>query len=75
MNSPEWAYALVGSLGSMICGSFSAIFSYILSAVLSVYYALGPRYSAAETLTLAPDFIEGGQHDATPSMKLTMHPS
>ena len=39
MNSPEWAYALGGSLGSMICGSFSAIFSYILSAVLSVYYA------------------------------------
>ena len=57
MNSPEWAYALVGSLGSMICGSFSAIFSYILSAVLSVYYALDPRYSSAETLTLAPDFI------------------
>ncbi|OEL30972.1 ABC transporter B family member 1 [Dichanthelium oligosanthes] len=44
MNSPEWGYALLGSLGSMVCGSFSAIFAYILSAVLSVYYAPDPRY-------------------------------
>ncbi|CAD6245579.1 unnamed protein product [Miscanthus lutarioriparius] len=48
MNSPEWAYALVGSLGSMVCGSFSAIFAYILSAVLSVYYAPDPRYMKRE---------------------------
>lgn len=39
MNSPEWAYALIGSIGSMVCGSFSAMFAYVLSAVLSVYYA------------------------------------
>uniref|UniRef100_A0A0D9XAZ8 ABC transporter B family member 1 n=1 Tax=Leersia perrieri TaxID=77586 RepID=A0A0D9XAZ8_9ORYZ len=39
MNSPEWGYALVASLGSMVCGSFSAIFAYVLSAVLSVYYS------------------------------------
>lgn len=39
MNSPEWAYALVGSIASMVCGSFSAMFAYVLSAVLSVYYA------------------------------------
>lgn len=38
MNSPEWAYALVGSIGSVICGSLSAFFAYVLSAVLSVYY-------------------------------------
>ncbi|EPS59348.1 p-glycoprotein, partial [Genlisea aurea] len=38
MNSPEWAYALVGSAGSIVCGSLSAIFAYVLSAVLSVYY-------------------------------------
>nr|AFP44681.1 hypothetical protein [Eragrostis tef] len=44
MNSPEWGYALVGSLGSMVCGSFSAIFAYALSAVLSVYYAPDPGY-------------------------------
>ncbi|RCV32368.1 hypothetical protein SETIT_6G253500v2 [Setaria italica] len=44
MNSPEWGYALLGSLGSMVCGSFSAIFAYVLSAVLSVYYAADPRY-------------------------------
>ncbi|RLN05609.1 P-glycoprotein 1 [Panicum miliaceum] len=44
MNSPEWGYALLGSLGSMVCGSFSAIFAYVLSAVLSVYYAPDPRY-------------------------------
>lgn len=43
MNSPEWGYALVASLASMVCGSFSAIFAYILSAVLSVYYAPDPR--------------------------------
>ncbi|XP_021892726.1 ABC transporter B family member 1-like [Carica papaya] len=38
MNSPEWVYALVGSIGSIICGSLSAFFAYVLSAVLSVYY-------------------------------------
>ncbi|KAL6987361.1 Multidrug resistance protein 1 [Sarracenia purpurea var. burkii] len=38
MNSPEWAYALFGSIGSVICGSLSAFFAYVLSAVLSVYY-------------------------------------
>lgn len=38
MNSPEWAYALIGSIGSVICGSLSAFFAYVLSAVLSVYY-------------------------------------
>jgi ATP-binding cassette subfamily B (MDR/TAP) protein 1 len=27
MNSLEWAYTLVGSLGSMVRGSFSAIFA------------------------------------------------
>nr|CAB3483843.1 unnamed protein product [Digitaria exilis] len=44
MNAPEWGYALLGSLGSMVCGSFSAIFAYVLSAVLSVYYASDPAY-------------------------------
>ncbi|KAJ4785049.1 ABC transporter B family member 1 [Rhynchospora pubera] len=48
MNSPEWAYALVGSIGSMVCGSFSAIFAYILSAVLSIYYAQDPKYMNRE---------------------------
>ncbi|KAK4348483.1 hypothetical protein RND71_031238 [Anisodus tanguticus] len=38
MNSPEWTYALIGSIGSVICGSLSAFFAYVLSAVLSVYY-------------------------------------
>lgn len=38
MNSPEWVYALVGSIGSVVCGSLSAFFAYVLSAVLSVYY-------------------------------------
>ncbi|KAK9158581.1 hypothetical protein Scep_005155 [Stephania cephalantha] len=38
MNSPEWVYALIGSIGSVICGSLSAFFAYVLSAVLSVYY-------------------------------------
>ncbi|XP_024024823.1 ABC transporter B family member 1 [Morus notabilis] len=38
MNSPEWVYALVGSIGSIVCGSLSAFFAYVLSAVLSVYY-------------------------------------
>ncbi|CAL5014182.1 unnamed protein product [Urochloa decumbens] len=44
MNSPEWGYALLASVGSMVCGSLSAIFAYVLSAVLSVYYAADPRY-------------------------------
>ncbi|XP_047061877.1 ABC transporter B family member 1 [Lolium rigidum] len=48
MNSPEWGYALAGSVGSMVCGSFSAIFAYILSAVLSIYYAPDPRYMDRE---------------------------
>ncbi|WVZ91622.1 hypothetical protein U9M48_037768 [Paspalum notatum var. saurae] len=48
MNSPEWGYALVASLASMVCGSFSAIFAYILSAVLSVYYAPDPRHMRRE---------------------------
>ncbi|KAL7095900.1 hypothetical protein ACP275_10G051500 [Erythranthe tilingii] len=38
MNSPEWVHALIGSIGSVICGSLSAFFAYVLSAVLSVYY-------------------------------------
>ncbi|GER54296.1 ABC transporter B family member 1 [Striga asiatica] len=38
MNSPEWAHALLGSVGSIVCGSLSAFFAYVLSAVLSVYY-------------------------------------
>jgi len=37
MNAPEWAYALLGSVGSMVCGSISALFAYILSVVLSIY--------------------------------------
>ncbi|GJN04300.1 hypothetical protein PR202_ga21839 [Eleusine coracana subsp. coracana] len=43
MNSPELGYALLGSVASMVCGSFSAIFAYVLSAVLSVYYASDSR--------------------------------
>ncbi|KAJ0784637.1 putative Type 1 protein exporter [Helianthus annuus] len=38
MNSPEWTYALVGSVGSVICGSLSAFFAYVLSAVLSHFF-------------------------------------
>lgn len=44
MNAPEWAYALIGSVGSMVCGSISALFAYILSAVLSIYYNPDPSY-------------------------------
>lgn len=44
MNAPEWAYALLGSVGSMVCGSISALFAYILSAVLSIYYNPDPLY-------------------------------
>ena len=38
MNTPEWTYALVGSIGSVVCGTLSAFFAYVLSVVLSVYY-------------------------------------
>uniref|UniRef100_A0A7N0THE2 ABC transporter B family member 1 n=1 Tax=Kalanchoe fedtschenkoi TaxID=63787 RepID=A0A7N0THE2_KALFE len=48
MNSPEWAFALVGSIGSIVCGSLSALFSYVLSAVLSVYYSPDHAYMTRE---------------------------
>ncbi|KAI3683820.1 hypothetical protein L1987_84335 [Smallanthus sonchifolius] len=48
MNSPEWTYALVGSVGSVICGSLSAFFAYVLSAVLSVYYNQDHQYMIKE---------------------------
>ncbi|KAL2481363.1 ABC transporter B family member 1 [Abeliophyllum distichum] len=48
MNSPEWVYALVGSVGSVICGSLSAFFAYVLSAVLSVYYNQDHAYMIRE---------------------------
>ncbi|PWA71186.1 sulfonylurea receptor, P-loop containing nucleoside triphosphate hydrolase [Artemisia annua] len=48
MNSPEWTYALVGSIGSVICGSLSAFFAYVLSAVLSVYYNQDQEYMVKE---------------------------
>ncbi|KAI3471871.1 hypothetical protein Pfo_028559 [Paulownia fortunei] len=48
MNSPEWAYALFGSIGSVVCGSLSAFFAYVLSAVLSVYYNPDHAYMIRE---------------------------
>ncbi|XP_022767288.1 ABC transporter B family member 1 [Durio zibethinus] len=48
MNSPEWVYALVGSIGSVVCGSLSAFFAYVLSAVLSVYYNPDHAYMSRE---------------------------
>ncbi|KAB2098258.1 hypothetical protein ES319_A01G226100v1 [Gossypium barbadense] len=48
MNSPEWIYALVGSIGSVVCGSLSAFFAYVLSAVLSVYYNPDHAYMIRE---------------------------
>ncbi|PWA36359.1 ABC transporter Tap-like, P-loop containing nucleoside triphosphate hydrolase [Artemisia annua] len=48
MNSPEWTYALIGSVGSVICGSLSAFFAYVLSAVLSVYYNQDHAYMIRE---------------------------
>ncbi|KAL8516702.1 hypothetical protein ACS0TY_015094 [Phlomoides rotata] len=48
MNSPEWSYALFGSIGSVVCGSLSAFFAYVLSAVLSVYYSSDHAYMIRE---------------------------
>lgn len=48
MNSPEWLYALIGSIGSIVCGSLSAFFAYVLSAVLSVYYSPDHRHMIRE---------------------------
>eukprot|EP00268_Persea_americana_P027417 TRINITY_DN267_c0_g1_i2.p1 TRINITY_DN267_c0_g1~~TRINITY_DN267_c0_g1_i2.p1 ORF type:complete len:1421 (+),score=262.46 TRINITY_DN267_c0_g1_i2:374-4264(+) len=48
MNSPEWVYALVGSVGSVVCGSISALFAYVLSAVLSIYYNQDHAYMRRE---------------------------
>ncbi|GFP90775.1 ABC transporter b family member 1 [Phtheirospermum japonicum] len=48
MNSPEWAHALIGSVGSVACGSLTALFAYVLSAVLSVYYSRDHAYMARQ---------------------------
>jgi len=48
MNSPEWVYALIGSIGSVVCGSLSAFFAYVLSVVLSVYYNPDHAYMMRE---------------------------
>lgn len=48
MNSPEWVYALIGSIGSVVCGSLSAFFAYVLSVVLSVYYNPDHAYMIRE---------------------------
>ncbi|KAL8149928.1 hypothetical protein AgCh_006801 [Apium graveolens] len=48
MNSPEWSYALAGSIGSVVCGTLSAFFAYVLSAVLSVYYSQDHAYMIRE---------------------------
>ncbi|CAK8543888.1 unnamed protein product [Lathyrus sativus] len=48
MNSPEWLYALIGSIGSIVCGSLSAFFAYVLSAVLSIYYNPDHKYMIRE---------------------------
>ncbi|XP_019152205.1 PREDICTED: ABC transporter B family member 1-like [Ipomoea nil] len=48
MNSPEWGYAFIGSIGSVVCGSLSAFFAYVLSAVLSVYYNPDHAYMSRE---------------------------
>ncbi|XP_010241797.1 PREDICTED: ABC transporter B family member 1 [Nelumbo nucifera] len=48
MNSPEWTYALFGSVGSVVCGSLSAFFAYVLSAVLSIYYNPDHAYMSRE---------------------------
>ncbi|KAG4130409.1 hypothetical protein ERO13_D09G142000v2 [Gossypium hirsutum] len=48
VNSPEWVYAVVGSIGSVVCGSLSAFFAYVLSAVLSVYYNPDQAYMRRE---------------------------
>lgn len=48
MNSPEWVYALFGSVGSVVCGSISALFAYVLSAVLSIYYSQDHAYMRRE---------------------------
>ncbi|VFR00063.1 unnamed protein product [Cuscuta campestris] len=48
MNSPEWGYAVIGSIGSVICGALSALFAYVLSAVLSVYYNPDHDYMSRE---------------------------
>ncbi|RVW35932.1 ABC transporter B family member 1 [Vitis vinifera] len=48
MNSPEWVYALFGTIGSVVCGSISAFFAYVLSAVLSVYYNQNHAYMSKQ---------------------------
>lgn len=48
MNAPEWRFALLGSVGSIVCGCLSALFAYVLSAVMSVYYSRDGSYMKRE---------------------------
>ncbi|CAN6487128.1 unnamed protein product [Victoria cruziana] len=48
MNAPEWRFALLGSVGSVVCGCLSALFAYVLSAVMSVYYSRDGSYMKRE---------------------------
>lgn len=49
INAREWPYALIGSFGSVICGSLHAIFAYVASAVLGAYYSPDQAYMMKES--------------------------
>jgi ATP-binding cassette subfamily B (MDR/TAP) protein 1 len=38
LNAPEWPYALVGTLGSVLAGLLNPIFAVVLSEMLRIYY-------------------------------------
>lgn len=48
LNAPERPYALIGSINSIICGSLNALFAYVFSAVVGVYYHPDHAYMMKE---------------------------
>ncbi|KAL5986120.1 ABC transporter B member 20 [Asimina triloba] len=43
LSFPEWFYALVGSIGAAIFGSFNPLLAYIISLIVEEYYGRNPH--------------------------------
>lgn len=41
LSFSEWLYALLGSIGAVIFGSFNPLFAYIIASIVASYYRIG----------------------------------
>ncbi|KAK4799961.1 hypothetical protein SAY86_025326 [Trapa natans] len=41
LSFPEWLYAVLGSIGAAIFGSFNPVLAYVISLIVSAYYRAG----------------------------------